>query len=130
MMRHIHKHIMSFRHAFRGMFWAFRTERSYAIHFTLSALSLIGGIVLHVSHSEYLIIILLVFGGLAVEMINTAFEETTDAIDTKYREDIKRAKDVSAGAMLTYAIGAAVIACYIFVPKILVLFGSPVIHLP
>ena len=57
--------------------------------------------------------------GLAIETINTAIEETTDAIDIKIREDIKIAKDVSAAAMLIYAIGATIIALMIFVPKIM-----------
>ena len=57
--------------------------------------------------------------GLVIETINTAIEEATDAIDTKIREDIKIAKDISAAAMLIYAIGAIVIALMIFIPKIL-----------
>ena len=55
--------------------------------------------------------------GLVVETINTAIESTTDAIDTKIREDIRISKDVSAAAMLIYAIGSTIIAMMIFVPK-------------
>lgn len=127
---HIRKHILSFSHALRGMYWAFRTERSYAIHFFLSFLSLAGGLYFHVSYFEFLIIIMVIFGGLAMEMVNTAIEETTNAIDTKWREDIKRAKDVSAGAMLMYAIGAFVIACYIFIPHLVAEVNRIVIHFP
>lgn len=65
-------------------------------------------------------IIFLITVGLVIETINTGLEQTTDAIDRKIREDIKIAKDVSAAAMLIYAIGAFVIACIIFVPKLII----------
>lgn len=54
-----------------------------------------------------------------IETINTAIEAATDAIDTKIREDIRITKDVSAAAMLVYAIGATIIAIMIFVPRII-----------
>lgn len=56
--------------------------------------------------------------GLVIETINTGLEQTTDAIDRKIREDIKIAKDVSAAAMLLYAAGSFIIACIIFVPRL------------
>ena len=116
---HIHRQMLSFGHAFRGIMWAIKTEKSYAVHLTLSALSLFGALIFRISYIEFLILIILIFGGLAMEMVNTAIEETTDAIDTKWREDIRRAKDVAAGAMLTYAFGAFIVACCVFIPRIL-----------
>lgn len=116
---HIHHQILSFSHAIRGIVWVIKTERSYTVHLTLSALSLAGALIFQIGYIEFLILLLLIFGGLAMEMVNTAIEETTDAIDTKWREDIRRAKDVAAGAMLTYSIGAFIIACFIFIPRIL-----------
>jgi diacylglycerol kinase len=82
-------------------------------------MAIVLGLFLHISYFEFLIIILLVFSGLTIETVNTAIEEATDAIDTKWREDIKIAKDVAAGAMLIYAMGAAVLALIIFLPKLL-----------
>jgi len=71
-----------------------------------------------INYIEWIVIIFTIFVGLVIEMVNTSIEATTDAIDLKVREDIKIAKDVSAGAMLIYAIGALVIAAIIFLPKI------------
>jgi len=88
----------------------------------LSSLSLALGVWLKIADYEFLIICVLITLGLSIETINTAIEEATDAVDTKIREDIKRAKDVSAGAMLIFAIGATLIAGFIFIPKILLLF--------
>ena len=113
------KHTISFKNAFNGLIWSLKTQPNYRIHLTLSLLSVFSGFYLHISYFEFIIIIFLITVGLTIETINTAIEEATDAIDTKIREDIKIAKDVSAAAMLIYAIGATVIALMIFVPKIL-----------
>lgn len=98
---------------------AFKTQPNYRIHFILATLAFLGGWYLRISYFEFLIIVLFIFLGLAVEMVNTALEATCDAIDRNHREDIKIAKDVSAAAMLVFSIGAFVVALIIFVPKLL-----------
>ena len=85
----------------------------------MSLISVAAGFYLKISYFEFLLIVFLITVGLVIETINTALEEATDAIDTKIREDIKITKDVSAAAMLIYAIGSALIAAMIFVPKIM-----------
>ncbi|MCX7955879.1 MAG: diacylglycerol kinase family protein [Patescibacteria group bacterium] len=111
-------HTISFKHAWDGVVWAFKTQPNYRIHLFLSFLSIIAGIYFKISYFEFLLIIFLITVGLVVETINTGFEQTTDAIDKKIREDIKIAKDVSAAAMLIYAFGASIIALIIFIPRI------------
>ena len=114
----LRKHTISFKNAYNGLVWSLKTQPNYRIHLFLSLTSIIFGFYLKISYFEFLLIIFLITVGLAIETINTAIEEATDTIDTKIREDIKIAKDVSAAAMLIYAIGATVIALMIFVPKI------------
>jgi diacylglycerol kinase len=113
------KHTISFKNAFNGLVWSLKTQPNYRIHLSLSLASLGLGFWLKISYFEFLLIVFLITVGLVIETINTAIEEATDAIDTKIREDIRIAKDVSAAAMLIYAIGAIVIALMIFVPKII-----------
>lgn len=112
-------HTISFKNAIHGLKWALTTQPNYRIHLSLSIFSILGGMLLNISYFEYLIIIMLIFIGLTIETINTAIEETNDAIDTRIRNEIKLAKDISAGAMLIFAIGAFTIASIIFIPKIL-----------
>lgn len=119
MIKVLKKHTISFKNAFKGVFWAFKTQPNFRIHFFLSLLAIFGGIYFKISYFEWLTILILIILGLTVEMINTAIEATTDAIDDKWREDIKIAKDVSAGAMLIVAIGAFLVALIIFFPKII-----------
>ena len=114
------RHTISVGHAVDGLIWSLKTQPNYRIHLILSILSIIGGVVLKISYYEFLIIILLITVGLVIETINTALEQATDAIDTKIREDIKITKDVSAAAMLIYAIGSFIIACIIFIPRIII----------
>ena len=61
----------------------------------------------------------LVIGG---ELFNTAIETVVDIAMPKIDERAKKAKDVSASAVLVFAIGAFIIGLLIFVPKFIALF--------
>lgn len=113
------RHRLAFKYAHNGLWWALTTQENYKIHLFLSAIALVLCAFLEVSYYELLVILLLIVIGFVVECINTAVELTLDAIDKDWRQDIGLAKDVAAGAMLLFAIGALVIAGIIFVPKIL-----------
>jgi diacylglycerol kinase len=119
----IRKHTISFKHAFEGLVGAFSTQPNYRIHLVLSLLSILAGSYLRISSIEFIIIGLLITVGLVIETINTAIEETCDAIDITIRPDIKVAKDAAAAAMLIFAIGASVLAACIFIPHIISLFS-------
>ncbi|OGK18037.1 hypothetical protein A3G67_04340 [Candidatus Roizmanbacteria bacterium RIFCSPLOWO2_12_FULL_40_12] len=120
----IKRHSISIKHALEGLHWVIRTQPNYKIHITLSILSLLGAWLFKISYGEFLTIITLITMGFVIETINTGIEATTDAIDKKIREDIKIAKDVSAAAMLIFAIGSFTIASIIFIPRILMFWGS------
>ncbi len=115
----IGKHIYSFKNALNGLNWLITTQPNFRLHLLLSILAVLLGIVLKVAYSEFLLIFLLIGIGLAIETVNTAIEEAIDAIHKNWSEEIKIAKDVSAGAMLIFSITALVIACFIFIPRIL-----------
>lgn len=119
----MHKHTISFKHAYDGVLWAMRTQPNYRIHIACSTIAVFLSLALSISTQEWITIILVITMGLVVETLNTGLEATTDAITREWREEIKIAKDVSAAAMLTYAVGALIIASMIFVPKIIALVG-------
>lgn len=116
MRNRIHKHTISFKHAFEGIVWALRTQPNYQVHAVLSVIAVGAGFWYQITRIEFLIIIVMIFIGFAIETINTAIERTADAVDTAWREDIKQAKDSAAGAMLLFAIGACIVSAIIFVP--------------
>lgn len=118
----IRKHTISFKHAFDGLVGAFSTQPNYRIHLFLSVLSITGGIIFHIQYAEFLTIGVLITLGFVIETVNTAIEETCDAIDEDIRPDIKIAKDTAAAAMLIFAIGSSALAGCIFIPRIIHLF--------
>lgn len=118
----IRKHHISFKNAFAGLIWAFKTQPNFRVHFFFAALALVFGFFLNVSFVEMTIIVLTIVVCLGVEMVNTSIESMTDLITTEWRSEAKIAKDVSAGMMLLAAIGAVVVACILFLPKIITLF--------
>ena len=118
----IRKHTISFKHAWEGLVYAFKTQPNYKIHALFSALAVGGGLYFHISYTEFLIIGVLITLGFTVETINTAIEETCDAIDESIRPEIKIAKDTAAASMLLIAIGSSILGLVIFIPKIASLF--------
>lgn len=112
------KHHISFKNAFAGIFWALRTQPNFRVHLMLSAIALFLGWYFQISRIEFIIVIFTIGLGLTAEMINTSLESMTDLITKEWRAEAKIAKDVSAGMMLTVAIGAVVVAVIIYVPYI------------
>ena len=120
----LRKHTISFRNAGFGLIWAIRTQPNFRVHLVLSALAVLLGLFFNIKPIEWAIIIFTIVLGLSAELINTALESMTDLITKEWREEAKIAKDVSAGMMLTVAMGAAVVALLIFWPYITVFLFS------
>lgn len=112
----LHKHTISFKHAFEGLFWALKTQPNYIIHLTLSVLAVVFGLIFSIPKSDWIVLFTLISVGLAFETINSAIEQTLDCVSLERRSDIKIAKDASAAAMLIFSIGAAFVAWLIFSP--------------
>ncbi len=117
------KHTISFRNAFIGIWTAITTQLNLRIHFIVASLVIFGAVYLRLKPADFLSLIFALALVLVTEMINTAIEFMSDAITLEHNENIKMAKDVSAGAVLLSAIFAALIGLIIFVPKILILFN-------
>ena len=112
----VKRHLISFKNAFRGFFWSLKTQPNFKVHLFLSLLSIFFALYFKIEDYKFLTILVLITMGFTIEMVNTAIEQATDAIDKKWREDIGLAKDISAAAMLTFSIGASLIGLYIFLP--------------
>lgn len=119
MKKTVTNHIHSFSYAYAGMMWAFREHKNYQIHAFFSVIAVILGEVYAISNIEWMLLLLTIILGFVIETINTAIEATLDAVDLRWREDIKIAKDVAAGAMLIYSLGALAIGAILFLPKML-----------
>lgn len=116
------KLINSFKYAFTGIITAFKTEQNMKIHLLIALAVILMGILLKISKLEWITCLFAIIIVLAAELFNTAIETIVDMITKEKNEKAKIAKDVSAGAVLISAIGAALVGFIIFWPKILSLF--------
>jgi diacylglycerol kinase len=115
----IKKHHISFKNAFSGLKYAFVTQPNFLVHGSISLVVILLGLVVKISKIEMTILLTIIILGLAIEMANTAIESVTDLITSEWRKEAKIAKDVAAGMMLLTAIGATIIALFIFTPYFL-----------
>ncbi len=107
-----------FINAFSGLYWAFKTQINFKIHTLGLVIALLLAVIFKINYYEWLILITVITGVLTLELVNTSLEQTTDAITEQYNKVIKHAKDVSAAAVLIYALYSLIIAVLIFGPKL------------
>lgn len=116
------KLINSFKYAFAGIKSAFKSERNMKIHFSIALLVIIFGIILKIKTWEWIVCVSYFALVIGRECFNTAIEIVVNLAMPKINEDAKRSKDISAGGVLVFAIGSAIIGLIIFLPKIINLF--------
>ena len=112
------KLINSFKYAIQGIFSSFKTERNMKIHIFIMFLVIAFGIILKINKYEWIICVLCFAIVISGELFNTAIETVVDMVMPYKNDKAKIAKDISAGAVLALAIGAAIGGVIIFVPKI------------
>jgi diacylglycerol kinase len=117
------KRLNSFRYAFSGIATLFRSEPNAKIHLALTMLVVAGGFFFRLDTKEWSIIVLAIVAVLSAEAFNTAIEQLTDLVSPDYHPLAGKAKDLSAGAVLLVAIGAALVGVIIFLPKIVEKLG-------
>lgn len=113
------KLIKSFKYAIEGIYTGIKKEKNMKIHLSIMILVIIFGIILKINKIEWIICIILFGLVIALELMNTAIENTVDLITKEKTPLAKIAKDVAAGAVLVAAITSAIIGLIIFIPKII-----------
>ena len=112
------KFIAGFRHAFRGLWYALRTQRNARVHVCIAILAILLGVALHISSVEFAMVFVAITGVFIAEMFNTVFELCIDLASPDYHPLAKIAKDVAAGAVLLSAILSVVIGLFVFGPHL------------
>jgi len=107
----------SLGHAIRGISLIFN-QRNFKIHLFFTILVICLGFLFSISTFEWLILLVLFALVLLAEAFNTGLENTLDCVSREHREDIRDAKDASAGAVLITVFFAFMIGLVIFLPKI------------
>jgi len=108
-----------FKFAFNGIINVFKNEQNFRIHAVSAVFVIIAGFIFSVNKTEWTILIIAISMTASFEMINSALEYLSNFVSPGYDNKIKIIKDAAAGAVLISALGAFILACIIFLPKII-----------
>ncbi|MNW25257.1 Undecaprenol kinase [compost metagenome] len=115
---------LTFRYAWEGIVYAFRTQINMRVHVAATLLVGIMGYILHISAIDWLFVITAMALVLVAEMINTAIETTVDLISPEFHPLAKIAKDTAAGAVLMAAVFAVIVGCLVFYEPVMHIAGQ------
>jgi diacylglycerol kinase len=114
----------SLSYASSGIRAAFKSERNFRIHIAAMVIAIILGVYLKLSLQSWGFIIFSIGFVLVAELFNTAVERLGDeTANGQQKQEVKHAKDLSAGAVLISALTALVIGIiFLIIPFIQNLF--------
>ena len=115
--------LKSFKYAFHGIYYVIKTSRNFIIQLIFALTILIIAFLLKINTTNFVILIATIMSVLILEILNTSIESIVDLVVKKEFSSLaKISKDTSAAAVLLASINSVVIAIWIFVPKIKLLF--------
>ncbi len=106
----------SFVCAGRGVILLLRTQVNARIHLFATVAVIAAGFAFHIARGEWLLLVIATGIVWIAEAANTAIEFLADRITREHDEQIRKAKDIGAGAVLLAAIAAAVIGILVLGP--------------
>ena len=112
-LRHFKNSVM---YSLVGLHTAYKEERSLWLHFALSAVVVILGIIFKINMYEWIITIALLSMVLAIELINTSIEACVDLVTTKRNPLAKKAKDIASSAAFMMSICVGICELMVFMP--------------
>ncbi|CAM3506540.1 diacylglycerol kinase [Zobellia roscoffensis] len=110
--------IKSVGFAMRGALLLIKTEASIKIQVFLAIAVTIAGFYYEISTTEWIFQVFAISLVVGIEGANTAIEKICDFIHPEFDERIGFIKDVAAGAVMLVSIGATIVGCIIYIPKI------------
>ena len=109
----------SFSNAFNGLWIFLLHDRNGKIHLAATIAVIMLSFALNISLNEWFAVLLCIAMVMSLEMINAAIEKLCDVVHKDFNPAIKTIKHISAAAVLWASIISAIIACIIFIPKII-----------
>ena len=107
----VHK---SLRNALRGVFLMMKYERNFQLEFAAFLVNLFLIFYLNLSSTDTILILMVSFGVLATEILNTAIEKICDFIHPDFDKRIGFIKDISAGAVVLMAILSVIVGVMVY----------------
>jgi diacylglycerol kinase len=104
--------------ALRGIATGVRGQASFRVHLGTAAAVVVSAAVLRMHAWQWAVLLLCIAVVLVAELFNSALEFLARAITSKQDEQIRQALDVAAGAVLTAALGAAVVGMLVLLHRV------------
>jgi diacylglycerol kinase (ATP) len=120
----LRKVVESANYAIEGILHAAKTQRHVRYHFCAAVLILLLGLILGVTRFEFIAIVIVTIMVLAIEVLNSALEETVNILFQEYDRRAKVIKDLAAGAVLITAVGAMIAGYVVFYKYFVVIFDE------
>ncbi|MCX6254470.1 MAG: diacylglycerol kinase family protein [Bacteroidia bacterium] len=114
----------SFRFAFNGLWSLLKNEHNSRIHFLVAIVAIALGIILKVTIFEWSLLTMVIGIVFLTELLNSSLETLADFIDPEWNEQIRKAKDYAAAAVLISAIISVVVGGLIFIPKVILFLST------
>ncbi len=114
----MHRFFRSFRHACRGIGYAFQNEHNFQIELVFAVLVLALALFFDLSSTEQTVLFLVVSTVLTLELLNTAIERLVDMMKPRVHPYAKIVKDIMAGSVLVSALFALLSGFVIFLPHL------------
>ena len=115
----IKERLRSFTFAFAGLKALLLEEHNAYLHVAATFLVVSLGFYFRLAPIEWVAITICIGMVFALELVNTSIEALADHITPEKHDNIKKVKDLAAGAVLVAAIMSVGVALLIFIPKIL-----------
>ena len=112
-------YLSSFEFAITGLKTAYLEEKNIRVHLAAAVIAITAGVIFHLNLSEWRWLLLAIFLVIAMEMVNTTFENVVDLVtDCHFHPIAKKVKDMAAGIVLLTAFFAVIVGITIFGPKL------------
>lgn len=107
-----------FADALRGVKLGVRGHSSFFVHGFAAAVVIVAAAILNLDLLEWCLLLASITAVFAAELFNSAIEILARVIELERRPGGKDPLDIAAGAVLTVAIGAAIIGIIIFATRL------------
>lgn len=106
--------LKGFTYAAKGVARAVWEERNLRFHLCVAAYVVVFSFFYKLSTLEYTLLTLVIVGVLALELVNTCIERIVDELCPQQNKLAGRIKDIAAGAVLVFCIGAVCCGVLLF----------------
>jgi len=107
----------SFRHAGRGIYLLWLTQRNFRIHL-MAGLAAVGlGCFFRISATEWMVLMAAIFLVLTAEAFNTAVERAVDLLEPGQHSVARDAKDLAAAGVLIASFCSLIVGLILFGPR-------------